>query len=136
MKSVDDSSVSLVLLLMASSSLFSMIGLLQLNKIVQDDLVRSGLHFSHAWAVPYWNLMSLVFALMWVNIIAAIAFQSYLLMQRKKEAKSLTPDAEEQHSQAEQATEPPRESESQQKETKPEAQEEDEETPSVTSVPP
>jgi len=135
MKSVDDSSVSLVLLLMAASSLFSMIGLLQLNKMVQNDLVRSGLHFNYGWAVPYWNLMSFVFALGWVNIIAAIAFQSYLLMQRSKEAKLLTLDAEEQRLQGEQATESPRESESQQKESKPEAQEE-EETPSVTSVPP
>jgi len=162
MKSAADSAVSLVLVLMAASSLFSMIGLFQLDKIVHQDLYNYGLQFSYQWATPYWNILSAVFAMGWLNIIAAIVFQSYLVIQRRREAKKLKTRAEketlekeakpaekveepkEQESkpaetveerEKEQEAEPPREPEAEQKETKIEAPERSEETPIVIGVP-
>lgn len=155
MRSVADGDVSLVLVLMAACSLFSMVGLLQLDNIVHRDLYNFGLHFSYAWAVPYWNLMNFVFAMGWLNIIAAIAFQSYLIIQRRKTVTSLAAEVEEQSPQAEidrtesveeqgnqvesqdeRGVETPEESETEHKEMKSEAQEESEKIPIIIGVSP
>jgi len=95
MKSVADGAVSLVLVLVAAFSLFSMIGLLQVDRIVHHDLYRYGLQFNYSWAIPYWTIINVVFAMGWFNIITAIAFQLYLVRQRRKETKSLKTEVEE-----------------------------------------
>jgi len=87
MKPAGYNAVSWVLVLMAASSLLSMIGLLQIDRIVHQELYNYNLRFSYQWAVPYWAFMKFLFALGWVNIIAAIAFQSYLIVNKRREAK-------------------------------------------------
>jgi len=80
------STVSLVLVLMAASSLISMISTLKIDGIVHGDLYRYGLQFSYEWAMPYWTMATIVFGMGWFNIIAAIAFQFYVLIYGRKEA--------------------------------------------------
>jgi len=80
--------VSLVLVLMAASSLISMISLLRIDSIVHGDLYRHGLNFSPEWALPYWTMSTVVFGMGWFNILVAIAFQFYVLIYRKKETSS------------------------------------------------
>ncbi len=79
MKSLSLSPVSLILIIVAVCSLVSMIGLLQVDRIVNQDMYAYGLHFSYAWAMPYWTLSKIMFAMGWFNIIAAIAFHVYIL---------------------------------------------------------
>lgn len=88
MKSVASKEVSLVLIVMAAASLFSMIGLLQIDKIVHGDLYNYGLHFSYKWAIPYWTIADIIFGMGWLNIISAVAFQVYILTARREETPS------------------------------------------------
>jgi len=81
--------VSLVLVLMAASSLVSMISTFTIDRIVHGDLYNYGLQFSYQWAMPYWAMTTIVFGMGWFNIIIAIAFQFYMLLYGRKEA--LTP---------------------------------------------
>lgn len=94
MKSAANSAASWVLVLMAASSLFSMVSLLEIDKIVNQDLYRYGLQFSYRWAMPYWTLTKIVFAMGLFNIIAAITFQIYIMAYRRKEAKQTATKAE------------------------------------------
>ncbi len=78
-----------VLLAMAAASLISMIAAFSVYNIVSNDLYKYGLQFSYGWAIPYWNAIGTVFAMAWLNIIAAIAFQVYRIITiRKEEAQS------------------------------------------------
>jgi len=86
MKSNTVSIVSLVLVLMAVSSLVSMISTFKIDGIVHGDLYSYGLEFSYGWAVPYWTMTTIVFGMGWFNIITAIAFQFYVLIYGRKEA--------------------------------------------------
>ena len=79
--------ISLVPLLMATFSLVSMIGLLQIDKIVNSTLYSFGLEFSSYWAQPYWRMTALIFAMGWLNIIAALAFQIYVVTFERKQAR-------------------------------------------------
>lgn len=81
--------VSLVLVLTATSSLVSMISTYKIDQIIHGDLYNYGLHFSYQWAMPYWTMTTIVFAMGWLNIIIAIAFQFYMLIYGRKEV--LTP---------------------------------------------
>jgi hypothetical protein len=76
-----------VLLLMAAASLISMIAAFGLEGIISNDLSRYGLQFSYGWAIPYWNTIGIIFAMAWLNIIAAIAFQTYRIITIRKEEK-------------------------------------------------
>lgn len=82
---------NLVLVIMAAASLISMIAAFGANWIVNGDLYSYGLRFSYGWAIPYWNLIGLVFAMAWLNIIVAIAFQVYRIRTIRKE-KAENPD--------------------------------------------
>jgi hypothetical protein len=101
MRSVGDSAVSLVLVLTAASSLFSMVGLFQIDRMINQDLYRFGLIFSYAWATPYWTAMKFVFAIGWFNILVAIGFHFYMILQRKKESKETAAQVEKEISQQE-----------------------------------
>jgi flagellar biosynthesis GTPase FlhF len=95
------SAVSWVVVLMAASSLLAMIGMLKVDQIVNHTLYNYGLQFSYAWAIPYWNTIDFVFALGWLNIIAAVAVQSYTLAFRRKEVEQLVAEVEEEISKTE-----------------------------------
>lgn len=62
---------------MATASLVSMIAAFRLDMVVNQDLYSHGLQFSTSWAFPYWDAIRTVFAMAWLNIIVAIAFQIY-----------------------------------------------------------
>ena len=76
-----------VLIVMALASLISMIAAFSLDMIVNQELYSYGLQFSFGWAKPYWNAVRIVFAMGWLNIIAAIAFQAYRAMTIRKDEK-------------------------------------------------
>lgn len=80
---------SLVLVLVAFSSLLSMFALTRLDSIVHGDLYRYGLNFSYGWAMPYWTMTTLIFTLGWFNIIIACAFQFYVLKYGQKKAEAI-----------------------------------------------
>jgi len=88
------STVSFVLVLIAASSLVSMISTLKIDAIVHGDLYRYGLQFSYDWAMPYWTMTTIVFGMGWFNIIVAIAFQFYVLIYGRKEAWKSEPSKE------------------------------------------
>jgi hypothetical protein len=94
MKTVSISTISLILVIVAASSLISMIGLFQIDRIVNQELYRYGLQFSYAWAMPYWTITKVIFATGWFNIIAAVAFHLYILVYGQKEIKQLEPEIE------------------------------------------
>jgi len=78
---------SLVLVLVAFSSLLSMFALTSVDSIIRQELYSHGLEFSYEWAMPYWTMATLVFALGWFNIIIAIAFQFYVLRYGRERAE-------------------------------------------------
>jgi hypothetical protein len=79
---------SLVLVLIAFTSLISMFALTRIDNIVHKDLYNYGLRFSYKWAMPYWTMTTLVFAMGWVNIFIAIVFQFYVLLYGRREAEA------------------------------------------------
>lgn len=79
-----------VLILMAISSLVSMIATFQLDIIVNQQLYGYGLQFSQVWAFPYWTAIRLIFAMSWLSIIATVAFQVY----KTRAMKSLNSEAQ------------------------------------------
>jgi len=86
MKSNVSGITAIVLVLVAFSSLMSMIALTRIDNIVHQDLYRYDLKFSYGWAMPYWTMTTLIFAMGWFNIIIAIAFQFYVLLYGRKAA--------------------------------------------------
>jgi len=91
---LSESATSWVVVLMAMSSLLSMIGMLKIDQIIHSDLYRYGLQFSYAWAIPYWNIAHFVFAMGWLNIIAAISVHLYSLAFKRKEVEQLVTEVE------------------------------------------
>ncbi len=83
---------SVVVVLMAASSLFLMVCLLQIDRTVHHDLYLYGLQFSYQWARPYWIMVRAAFALAWFNIIAAITVQLYTVTFRRREVEQLVAD--------------------------------------------
>lgn len=130
MKSNVGSAYSWILLLFAASSLLSMIGLTQIDKIVHHDLYRYGLQFSYQWAMPYWTMTAIVFAVGWFNIILAITFQFYVLLSRRTEAEVSTVQAEPMKSKAASMPQPAEEKQAEMEKTK--EAEKPEETPKPT----
>jgi hypothetical protein len=79
-----DNKVSLVLILMAGASLFSMLATLSIDHIVNHDLYNYGLQFSPQWAFPYWTMVAVVFSMGWLIIATAIAFEVHLVMRARR----------------------------------------------------
>ena len=69
---------------MGTGSLISMIAALSLNRMITSDFYSYGLKFSYGWAISYWNIMGVIFAMAWLNIIAAISFQVYRIRTIRK----------------------------------------------------
>jgi len=93
MKSNVSGITAIVLVLVAFSSLVSMIALTRIDNIVHQDLYRYDLKFSYGWAMPYWTMTTLIFAMGWFNIIIAIAFQFYVLLYGRR-AAAVIPEKE------------------------------------------
>jgi hypothetical protein len=101
MKSLGLSPVSIILVIIAASSLISMIGLFQVDRMINYDLYDYGLKFSYGWAMPYWTLTKLMFAMGWFNIIVAITFHLYLLAYGTRPTKQFETEVEKDTSRAE-----------------------------------
>lgn len=86
-----ESTVSLVLIVMAGASLVSMLATLSIDHMVNHDLYNYGLQFSLQWIVPYWTMAAVVFSMGWLIIVTAIALEIYLIVQRRHER--LEPEA-------------------------------------------
>jgi hypothetical protein len=76
---------NLVPVLMAVLSVISIIAAFQLDAIVNENLYAYGLQFSADWGIPYWTAIRTIFAVAWLNIIAAIALQIYVMTRKTKE---------------------------------------------------
>ena len=68
----------LALVLIAAYSLATMSILFMVDLIVNKTLYSYGLRFSADWATQYWTAIRIGFAMSWLVIITAIAFQVYL----------------------------------------------------------
>jgi hypothetical protein len=76
---------NLVLVVMAAASLVIMVAAYFADVMVNGDLYHYGLNFNVNWYLPFENLISLVYAMAWLNIIAAIGFQVYRIRTIRKE---------------------------------------------------
>jgi len=89
---------SLALVLIAAYSLATMSILFMIDLIVNETLYSYGLQFSADWATQYWTAVRTGFAMSWLVIITAIAFQVYLTRKTKEkpeEQRETEPTSEE-----------------------------------------
>ena len=93
---ISPSATSVILLLMAVTSLLIMLSLNQINYMVHGDLYNFGLQFSYRWAMPYWILSGIVFGLSWTNIAVSIVFTLYIQKKRRTQipTSALAPQTE------------------------------------------
>jgi len=75
---------SLALVLIAAYSLATMSILFMVDLIVNETLYSYGLQFSADWATQYWTAIRTGFAMSWLVITTAIAFQVYLTRKTKE----------------------------------------------------
>jgi hypothetical protein len=76
---------NLVLVAMASASLVIMVAAYFADIMVNGDLYYYGLHFNVDWYIPFKNVIGVVYAMAWVNIIIAIGFQVYRIRTIRKD---------------------------------------------------
>jgi hypothetical protein len=94
MGSSSNSVISWVVVVMAALSLFSMICMLQIDRIVQGELASFGLRFSNLWVLPYSTMTRLVFLFGWLNIAAAVSVHMYTLAFKRGEVRQLVTEVE------------------------------------------
>ena len=82
--SINLSVASVLLIIIAASSLFVMFSLNSISQIIHNDLYNFGLQFSYRWAMPYWVFSGIVFGLCWASILASISMTLYLLKRGRK----------------------------------------------------
>jgi hypothetical protein len=87
--SINLSFASVLLIIVAGSSLFVMFSLNNISQLVHNDLYHFGLQFSYRWAMPYWVFSGIVFGLCWASILVSISMTLYLL---KRGRKNTVPD--------------------------------------------
>lgn len=95
---VKPSTLGTVVILMATSSLFIMLSLNEINYIVHRDLYNYGLLFSNIWAIPYWVFSGLVFGFCWVSLSLSIIVTLYVLKRSRARSPSLSEDVSEDES--------------------------------------
>lgn len=90
---------NLVPVVIAACSLASIVGLFQIDGLVNQTLYAYGLQFSNDWAVPYWEALRTVFAMTWIVIVAAIGLQLYNAIRKtdKKTESEQLESPEEKH---------------------------------------
>lgn len=93
--------VSWVVVVMAALSLFSMVCMFQIDRIVHVDLYSYGVRFSDQWTAPYMTMARLVFLFGWMNIAAAISVHMYALAFKHGEVRHLVTAVEEELSKKE-----------------------------------
>ena len=76
---------NLVLVVMAAASLAIMIAAYKVDIMVNGDLYSYGLNFNVGWFMPFKYIIGIVYALAWVNIILALAFQVYRVRTIRKD---------------------------------------------------
>jgi len=76
---------------MAACSVASIVLLLQVDVLVHGTLYNYGLQFNNGWAIPYWNTIRIVFAILSFVAIASTGLQLYNVT-RKKEKKTVDLD--------------------------------------------
>jgi hypothetical protein len=104
--------ISWTVLVMAACSLFSMIGTLEIDGIINRDLYKYGLTFSYTWANPYWTTAGFVFAMGWLNIIIALGYHVRTFYLRLETSEKIADETEEESIQVkavEQPAEQPKE---------------------------
>lgn len=69
-------------ILTVTGAFVSIIALLWLDTIVNQDLYSHGLQFSLAWATPYWTAVRTALSMLWLIAIATVLFNIYLLRRR------------------------------------------------------
>ena len=74
-----------VLIIMATTSLISIIAVLSLHSIVTQDLPSYGLQFNYRWAIPYWNTITAIIVMSCSSITAAITFEIYRIRTIRKD---------------------------------------------------
>jgi hypothetical protein len=80
---IDITAVIVALITVALVSLIGIVGLLQINNLVFQDLYEFGLVFSNRWAMPFWTYSGIIVGLSWVNIGAATALTYHVFRRRK-----------------------------------------------------
>ncbi len=80
---IDITTVIVALITVTLVSLIGIVGLLQINNLVFQDLYEFGLVFSNRWAMPFWTYSGIVVGLSWVNIGAAMALTVHVFRRRK-----------------------------------------------------
>lgn len=78
---------TMILFVMATTSLITMFLLLQIDGIVRAILYRYGLEFNAMWTGPYLTIAGIIYAVGWSNIISAIALQLYIFVSWRKVIK-------------------------------------------------
>lgn len=81
---------NLVLLFMAATSLAMMIAAYSVDMIVNGELYYYGLSFNSDWFIPFKNIIGIIYALAWVNIIIVLGFQLYRIRTTRKDEKQET----------------------------------------------
>jgi len=76
---------NLVLVVMAAASLVMMIAAYIVDIMVNGDFYSYGLHFNYNWFIQFKNVIGIVYAMAWVNIILALAFQVYRIRTIRKD---------------------------------------------------
>jgi hypothetical protein len=79
---------NLVLLFMAATSLAMMIAAYSVDMIVNGELYYYGLYFNSDWFIPFKNVIGIIYALAWVNIIIVLGFQLYRIRSTRKDEKT------------------------------------------------
>jgi hypothetical protein len=83
--------------------------LFMIDSIINKTLYSYGLQFSAAWATQYWTAIRTGFAISWLVITTAIAFQVYLTRKNKEkpeEQRKTEPASEEPGTEERRETEP------------------------------
>lgn len=75
---------SMILFVMATTSLIMIFLVLQIDGIVHATLYRYGLEFNAIWTRPYLTIAAIIFAIGLSNIISAIALQLYIVVSWRK----------------------------------------------------
>jgi hypothetical protein len=85
--------------ILAACSLASIVGLFQIDSLVNSTLYNYGLQYSADWANPYWDAIRTVFAMTWIVVIASIGLQIYNALQKpeRKDMIEQNPMSEEKH---------------------------------------
>jgi hypothetical protein len=76
---------NLVLVVMAAVSLAIMVAAYVVDLMVNGGLYNYGLYFNYDWYIPFKNVIGLIYALAWANIIIALGFQLYRIKTIRKD---------------------------------------------------